>query len=79
MADPSAIWDVKCVSQTQPNYSLQLGGYLSLSRNGGFGVVNVGIIHVTKNGVRLVDYPAGKCADQWERALAWYQTLNELQ
>ena len=78
MKDPSAIWDVKCTASLQSNYSLQLGGYLSLSRNDGASVVNAGVIHVTRNGVRLVDYPAAKCAEQWERALNWYQTLNEL-
>jgi len=68
---------VKCTASLQSNYALQLGAYAHMSTNG-LSAPAVGVIHVTKNGVRLVDYPAAKCADQWERALAWYQTLNEL-
>src|SRR5438876_7239342 len=72
-----AIYDVKCVSQCQPAYALQLGGYALYadSKN----LPDVGIIHVTKNGVRLVNYTALHCAEQWANAVAWYQTLKELQ
>src|SRR5207247_3113843 len=47
-----AIYDVKCVSQLMPNYSLQVGAYALYadSKN----LPDVGIIHVTKSGVRLV-------------------------
>src|SRR5881396_3277268 len=60
-----AILDIKCVFTLQSNYGLQLGGYLYMLRNGQ-STPNAGVIHVTKNGVRLVDYPAAKCAEQWE-------------
>ena len=59
-----------------PNYSLQVGAYALYadSRN----LPDVGIIHVTKSDVRLVNYTALHCAEQWANAVAWYQTLNEL-
>jgi len=72
-----AIWDTKCVSQLQPSYSLQLGAYAVYIDNRK-SLPYVGVIHVTKNGVRLVDYNPAKCAEQWERALGWYKTVTEL-
>jgi hypothetical protein len=69
-----AILDVKCVSKLQPNYGLQLGAY-AYYRNS---LTDLGIIHVTKKGVRLVNYDARKCVDQWYYAVKWYKTMQEL-
>ncbi len=71
----AAILDLKCVSQLQPNYALQLGAYLEYDT----GLrEQTGIIHVTKDKVKLVTYDAAKCRKQWRSAIAWFRTVEEL-
>jgi len=64
------ILDLKVVSAIQPNYELQLGGYLELDGGEKQGAV----IHVTKEFVRLVPYNAQRARMRWRSGLDWYWT-----
>ena len=77
LATEDLILDLKCVSKLQPNYGLQLGAY-SVMDPQAFPLRDVGIIHVTKDKVKLVKYKTRQCRDQWKACLGWYKTLSEL-
>lgn len=68
------ILDIKAVSSLQPNYRLQLGAYGLYHPED----KQMGILHVTKDKVRLVEYPR-ECRIEWKAAVCWYRTLNTLQ
>jgi hypothetical protein len=70
------IYDLKCVSRLQPAYGLQLGAFASYDDSAGQGL---GIIHCTKDRVRLVPYDAAKCKRQWRSCVSWFNTAKELQ
>lgn len=69
------IVDVKCVAELQPNYKLQLGAYHEYS---GDTRDPVGIVHVTKDKVKLVKYAANDCGNHWLSCVDWYLRLGEL-
>lgn len=65
--------DLKVVSELQPAYSLQLGAYGWMEETEA-----IGIIHVTKDRVRLVKYDLDDCCNTWVTALFWYQAKKRL-
>lgn len=65
--------DLKVVSSLQPAYGLQLGAYASMDETDG-----IGVIHVTKDRVRLVNYDLMQCQDDWQSAREWYFTQKRL-
>lgn len=67
------VYDLKCVSALQPSYALQLGAYLTY---GGFEIA--GIVHVTKDRVRLVKYDAARCRRQWRAIVEAWKVCQEL-
>ncbi len=72
--DCDIILDLKIVSELQPSYFLQLGAYLEMMDG-----TAAGIIHVTKDRVRLVEYHAQQCRSDWNAALSWYLTKKRLE
>jgi hypothetical protein len=68
------IWDVKCVSELQPNYALQVGAYLSMDGKDRKG----GIIHVKKDSIETLFYDRVKIQRQWESCRNWYRAKEEL-
>lgn len=70
------IVDLKCVSQLQKAYKLQLGAYVEMS---GADAPTVGLLHVTKKKVRLVEYDAEECADLWRVARSWWLAKQRLE
>ena len=71
------IIDLKCVSQLQPSYALQLGAYLAMDEQK-FPLRDPAVLHVTKDKIKLIPYDGKKCKRQWQSAAAWYFTLQEL-
>jgi hypothetical protein len=69
--------DLKCVSQLQPNYPLQVGGYLCMDTQS-FPIRDGAILHVGKDKVKLVAYDTKKIKRQWKAAIEWYRTMKEL-
>jgi hypothetical protein len=76
MGTEEFIFDLKCVSSLQPNYSLQLGAYSTMDPQA-FPLRDVAIIHVMKDKVKLVKYKTKQCREQWKACLGWYKTLGE--
>lgn len=70
-----SIYDLKCVSELQPAYRLQLGAYAEYD---GDHLEQCGIIHVAKDRIILKHYPLEKCREQWRNGVAWYRTTKEL-
>src|SRR5215475_3399107 len=68
------ILDVKCVSELQPNYALQVGAYLTMDGKDRKG----GIIHVTKDKIETVFFDSKKIQQQWQACASWYRTREEL-
>ncbi len=77
IATEDLILDLKNVSTLQPGYALQLGGYAHMDSQK-FPLRDVGIIHVTKDKVKLVKYDTKKCKRQWVSAVSWFNTMQEL-
>lgn len=67
------IIDLKCVSELQPAYKLQLGAYLVLG-----GYERAAILHCKKDRIRLVEYDGQDCKRQWRAAANWYHVQKEL-
>jgi hypothetical protein len=72
---PAAIYDVKCVSELQPDYRLQLGAYAECD---GGEVSEVGIIHVRKDRVDFKRYNVKDCRNMWGHCWNWYKTKKRL-
>jgi hypothetical protein len=68
------ILDLKVVSDLQPSYKLQTGAYITYDTEGR----DPGVIHVTKDKVKLVRYDAKQCRDSWKSCVAWYRASREL-
>lgn len=67
------IIDLKCVSQLQKSYKLQLGAYLDMS-----GYSTAALLHVTKKKVALVHYDAEECMGLWLAAKEWWLAKQRL-
>lgn len=72
---PEAIYDLKCVSELQSSYRLQLGAYAECDEDE---VFEVGVIHVRKDRVCLKRYNLAECRKAWANCWNWYQTKRWL-
>ncbi len=70
------ILDLKNVASLSPSYQLQLGGYLSYDK--AETCRDPAVLHVTKDGIRLVEYDANACIEAWTAAITWFNTLKAL-
>lgn len=68
--------DLKCVSQLQKAYKLQLGAYADMS---GADAPTVGLLHVTKKKIRLVEYDSQECTELWRVARSWWLAKQRLE
>lgn len=69
----AGVLDLKAVSSLQKSYQLQLGAYLSYS-----GADEAGIVHVTKDKCRLVNYDSDTCKRQWKAIITAFNVIQEL-
>lgn len=68
-----AILDLKNTSKVEPTHRLQLGAYCEFDRCDA-----AGILHVTKDNVRLVELAAYQCREDWRTVKAAYEVVQRL-
>lgn len=74
----SDLWiDLKCTSDLDAKYSLQLGSYMAMDSQK-FPIRDAAILHVTKDRVRLVPYDTKLCKRRWTAGLAWFKAMKEM-
>lgn len=67
------ILDLKCVAALRASYGLQLGSYWTMGAAEG-----IGILHVTKDNVKLIPYDHELWGVRWKTAVDWWKLKQQL-